>query len=251
MKIYKEKDHGSAYVAQRLADVISEKQKAGKKAILGMATGSTPKGVYRELIRLHRDEGLSFKNVHTFNLDEYYRMLPENVMSYNTFMKEHLFDHIDIPAENTNIINGDLELEEIENHCAEFEKKIYDLGGIDIQLLGIGRSGHIGFNEPGSATDSRTRLVNLCEITRNDAISDFNGLENVPTQAITMGVRTILDAKEIIMIAWGNKKSEIVQKTFTGEISADVPATYLLTHPKVEVILDHESSAFCNKMLPM
>lgn len=244
MKIYEEKDHGSAYVAQRLADLIISKQKIGAPAVLGLATAATPKGVYKELIRLHKDEGLSFRNVFTFNLDEYYPMLPTNEMSYATFMKKHLFEHIDIPAENTNIVDGSLSHHDIDNHCNLYEKKISDLGGIDIQLLGIGRSGHIGFNEPGSTANSVTRLVTLCDTTRKDAISDFDGLENVPVQAITMGVKTILDAKEIILIAWGNKKSDIMQKTL-GEVSAEVPASYLLTHPNVEIILDQDSASLC------
>src|SRR5690606_30884610 len=194
----------------RIASIIKNKQAKGETAVLGLATGATPVKVYQELVRLHKEEGLSFRDVVTFNLDEYYPMQPTDDQSYVSFMKKHLFDHIDIPAANINIPDGTLAPEEIQGYCEAYEQKISNLGGLDIQILGIGRTGHIGFNEPGSAPNSGTRLVTLDDLTRRDASRDFGGKENVPTKAITMGVGTIFKAKEIILMAWNEKKAEII-----------------------------------------
>ena len=187
--------------------------------------------MYKELIRLHKEEGLSFNNVCTFNLDEYYPMNPDELQSYVKFMNENLFDHIDIPSENVHIPDGTLAPEEVANYCAEYEQKIADLGGLDLQLLGIGRTGHVGFNEPGSTVHSQTRMVNLDNITRIDAASDFFGEENVPRKAITMGVGTIMAARRIIIMAWGEGKAKISQKAIEGPMVEQVPATFLQTHP--------------------
>ena len=178
--------------------------------MLGLATGSTPVGVYDELIRLHKEEGLSFPNVVTFNLDEYYPMQPDELQSYHRFMHEHLFDHIDIPPENVHIPDGTLPLEQVHEYCQRYEQQINEAGGIDLQMLGIGRTGHVGFNEPGSGRDSRTRLITLDRVTRMDAASDFFGEENVPRKAITMGVGTILDARRVILMAWGEGKAPVI-----------------------------------------
>src|SRR5690606_20826645 len=201
VKVYPDQSAASIDVAHRIASIISTKQAKGEKAVLGLATGATPVGVYRELVRLHKEEGLSFKNVVTFNLDEYYPMQPTADQSYVTFMKKNLFDHIDIPVENINIPDGTLAPEAIQSDCEAYEQKISGLRGPDIQSLGIGRTGHIGFNEPGSAPNSGTRLATLDDLTRRDASRDFGGKENVPTKAITMGVGTIFKAKEIVLMA--------------------------------------------------
>lgn len=232
----------SKNVAQEIAELIRQQSENDENTVLGLATGSTPTQVYDELIRLHNEEGLSFQNVITFNLDEYYPMEPHSLQSYVRFMNEHLFDHIDIPAEQVHIPDGTISEEEVAEYCQEYEKKINNAGGIDIQLLGIGRTGHIGFNEPGSRPDSRTRLITLDRITRKDAASDFFGEEHVPRRAITMGVGTILDASRIIMMAWGEGKAPIIREAVEGPVRERVPATYLQEHPDATVILDDASA---------
>ncbi|SDZ86143.1 glucosamine-6-phosphate deaminase [Pedobacter hartonius] len=242
VSVYSDEQTASVDVAKRIASLIISKQEQGKQAVLGLATGATPVKVYKELIRLHKEEGLSFKNVVTFNLDEYYPMKPDADQSYVRFMNENLFSHIDIAPENINIPNGELAREDIEDFCLKYEQKISGFGGIDLQLLGIGRTGHIGFNEPGSAPNSGTRLVTLDDLTRRDASRDFGGVANVPTKAITMGIGTIFKAKEIILMAWNEKKASIVKKAVEGELSSDVPATFLQLSPNVEFILDQDAA---------
>lgn len=237
-QIYDSSETASFHVANEIAELIRQRQKQGKKAVLGLATGSTPIKVYEFLVRFHKEEGLSFKNVITFNLDEYYPMQPDSIHSYVRFMREHLFDHIDIKKENVHIPNGLLDKEDVRDFCKEYEQKIRKAGGLDIQVLGIGRTGHIGFNEPGSSLNSATRMVRLDRVTRLDAASDFFGLENVPTKAITMGVGSIMAAKRIIMMAWGEGKAEIIRQAVEGEIRETVPATFLQHHPNCEVITD-------------
>lgn len=207
-------------VALRISDIIKSKQRRGENAVLGLATGATPVGVYEELVRLHQEEGLSFKNVITFNLDEYFPMQPEAKQSYVRFMDENLFNHIDIRRDNIHIPDGTLEKEEITDYCLAYEQKISAVGGLDLQVLGIGRTGHIGFNEPGSAPNSGTRLVTLDDLTRRDASRDFGGKENVPTKAITMGIGTIFKAREIILMAWNKKKAPIIKKRWKGKYPA-------------------------------
>ena len=233
-------DHDSiaAEVAGRIAALIRERAAQGRSAVLGLATGSTPVGVYRELIRRHREEGLDFSNVVTFNLDEYVPMRPGSIHSYHRYMRENLFDHVNIPAGQCHIPRGDLPEEEVEAHCLDFERRIREAGGIDLQLLGIGRSGHIGFNEPGSVRDSRTRCIYLDTVTRSDAAADFFGEENVPPKAITMGVATILEAREVVLLATGEHKAEIVLRAVEGGVHADVAATFLQQHPAATVYLD-------------
>ncbi len=247
VSVFPDASTASIAVAKRIADLIREKQKKGEQAVLGLATGSTPVKVYSELVRLHKEEGLSFQNVVTFNLDEYYPMQPDSAQSYVTFMRKKLFDHVDIKEENINIPDGNLKLEDIPEFCINYEQKISDFGGIDLQILGIGRTGHIGFNEPGSAPNSGTRLVTLNDLTRRDASHDFGSKENVPTKAITMGVGTIFKAREIILMASGEKKAEIIKKTVEGNISADVPATYLQLSDNVEVILDTNAASLLTR----
>jgi glucosamine-6-phosphate deaminase len=245
--VYGNQQQASIAVAGRIAALIRGKEAKGEKTVLGLATGVTPVGVYAELVRLHKEEGLSFKNVITFNLDEYYPMQAAAAQSYVTFMNENLFAHVDIDKKNIHIPDGTLALEDVAAFCLEYEQKITKLGGLDLQVLGIGRTGHIGFNEPGSAPNSGTRLVTLDDLTRNDASRDFGGKQNVPTKAITMGVGTIFKAREIILMAWSLKKAPIVKKAVEGEISGDVPATYLQLSEHVEFVLDEAAASYLTR----
>lgn len=247
VSVFENPKDASLNVAKRIGNLIKAKQQTNEMAVLGLATGATPITVYAELVRMHKEEGLSFKNVITFNLDEYYPMLPDAAQSYVSFMNENLFDHIDIDKANVNIPDGTLKLEEIPAFCLAYEKKIGDLGGLDIQILGIGRTGHIGFNEPGSAPNSGTRLVTLDDLTRRDAARDFGGKSFVPTKAITMGIGTIFKAREIILMAWNRKKASIIKKAVEGEISSEVPATYLQLSDNVEFILDQDAASLLTR----
>jgi glucosamine-6-phosphate deaminase len=241
--VYANPKEASVKVATRIADLIKAKQQKGEQAVLGLATGVTPIAVYAELVRLHKEEGLSFNNVITFNLDEYYPMAPKAAQSYVTFMNEHLFSHIDIKKQNIHIPDGTLKQDDVAAFCVDYEQKITALGGLDLQILGIGRTGHIGFNEPGSAPNSGTRLVTLDDLTRSDASRDFGGKEKVPTKAITMGIGTIFKAREIILMAWSGKKASIIKKAVEGEISGDVPATFLQLSDHVEFVLDEAAAS--------
>jgi glucosamine-6-phosphate deaminase len=230
-------------IGRRIAEIVRERASDGTGAVLGLATGSTPIGIYRELIRLHREEGLDFSKVVTFNLDEYVPMSPDSLHSYYRFMRENFFQHVNLDPRHTHIPRGDLPRAAIERHCRDYEEKIREAGGIDFQILGIGQTGHIGFNEPGSSPDSRTRLVVLDTITRRTAAADFFGAENVPTEAITMGVATILEAREIALIATGEHKAAIVRRAVEDEIDPSIAASYLQDHPHATVYLDGPAAA--------
>ena len=242
VKIWEDSVAASAHVAKSIALAIRQKQQEGEHIVLGLATGSSPIGVYKELVRMHREEALSFANVITFNLDEYFPMPPNAQQSYVRFMHEYLFDHVDIPPKNINIPDGTISMEEAEAYCETYEKKIKLVGGIDIQLLGIGRTGHIGFNEPGSWQDSQTRLVRLDNMTRTDAIKDFLKADAVPYRAITMGIGSIMQARTIYLLAWGHHKAAILRKAVEGSVSSSVPATFLQKHPNVKVVVDKAAS---------
>ncbi|MBK7593872.1 MAG: glucosamine-6-phosphate deaminase [Gemmatimonadetes bacterium] len=229
--------------ARRIADLIRSRAAQGKGTVLGLATGSTPVGVYAELVRMHREEGLSFQTVETFNLDEYWPMAPDSLHSYHRFMREHLFDLVDLDPAKCHVPPGSVDREQVEAVCAAYEQQIRNAGGIDLQLLGIGKTGHIGFNEPGSGDDSRTRLVTLDAVTRRDAAADFFGERNVPRQAITMGVATILEAREILLLATGEHKAGILRRAIEGEIDHHVAATFLQGHPNTIVYCDAAASA--------
>jgi glucosamine-6-phosphate deaminase len=241
--VVEDHDDIARLVASRIATLIREKEAGGEQPVLGLATGSTPIGVYRELIRIHHEEGLSFADVVTFNLDEYYPMRPDTIHSYHRFMWENLFAHVDIKRENVHIPRGDTPREDIELECLRYEEAIRQAGGIDLQLLGIGKTGHIGFNEPGSGVESRTRLVHLDNVTRQDAAADFFGEEYVPREALTMGVATILDAREIIILATGEHKAGIVQRAVEGEVDVEVAATFLQQHPNTTFYIDRAAAA--------
>lgn len=225
-------------VAGRIAELIAGRNRTGKRTVLGLATGSTPVGVYRELVRRHRDEGLSFQGVETFNLDEYYPMAPDSIHSYHRFMWENFFSQVDVDPARVHIPRGDVPREALPGECRAYEDAIRQAGGIDFQILGVGKTGHIGFNEPGSDRDTRTRLVTLDSITRKDAAADFFGEDNVPREAITMGVGTILDSREIAILATGEHKAGIVQRTVEGPVDRQVAATFLQQHPNTTFYVD-------------
>ena len=215
---------------------------------MGLATGSSPLGVYKKLIDLHKKEQFTFKNVITFNLDEYYGLKKDHKESYHHFMDEKLFKHIDINRNNIHIPDGELDKKSIDKFCKDYEKKIKSCGGIDIQILGIGANGHIGFNEPGSNLNSVTRLVKLDYKTRKDARLNFNGIKNVPTSAITTGIKTILSSKRIILIAWGQAKAEAIKNSVESRQNVKVPASLLQLHENVTFILDKSSSSLLTRI---
>ena len=233
----------AALVAERIMEVIQRETRAKGKVVLGLATGSTPLGVYEELIRRHQAGEVDFSRVITFNLDEYYPMSRESPHSYHRYMWENFFAHVNIAKENVHIPDGTIPRERVTEACAAYEEAIRAAGGIDFQLLGIGKTGHVGFNEPGSDAASRTRIVTLDTLTRKDAAADFFGVDNVPREAVTMGVATILDAKEVALLATGEHKAGIVARAVEGEISTDVAATFLQRHRAVTVYLDLPAAA--------
>jgi len=243
LNIFPDLKLGSLSVAKEIAKLIRAKQSKKEKCVLGLATGSTPKTLYAELVRMHREEGLSFKNVIAFNLDEYYPIDKDALQSYARFMKVNLFDHVDIDPANCHIPNGELPKEEVKKHCAEYEQKIEEVGGIDLQILGIGNNGHIGFNEPGSSIHSRTRLIALENSTRLANSYEFQHISQVPRLAITMGISTILKAKRIVLMAWGPHKAPVLQKSVEGNLTEQIPASLLQQHPDVLFVVDEQAAA--------
>ena len=241
VKIFENAKQGSVYAAQKIATIIKQKQAENKPCILGMATGSTPISLYAELVRMHNEEGLSFANVVTFNLDEYYPLEKEALQSYWSFMHRHLFKHIDINPSNIYIPNGEQPKDEIKAACIAYENKIEELGGIDLQILGIGKNGHIGFNEPGSSIHSKTRLVSLDNSTRVANSFEFQNISQVPRLAITMGISTILKAKKIILMGWG-LKAHIIAKSVEGDVTEQIPASILQQHGDCEFVIDEIAS---------
>ena len=235
-RLHPDKHSAAQAIAREIADLIEIRSKSGMPTVLGLATGSTPLPLYAELIRLHRDAKLSFRSVLTFNLDEYEGLGPTHPQSYRHFMEENLFRHLDIPAANIRIPEG--LTKDATKHCADYEAAIRAAGGIDLQILGIGRTGHIGFNEPPSAADSRTRRVHLDEMTRRDNSIFFGDLTKVPHGALTMGVATILEARRVELIAFGEAKAEIVHRAMKTTPSPDCPATWLQQHPRCTFHLD-------------
>lgn len=243
VKIVSNQKEGSHWVARQIADLIRKRQKEKKNVVLGLATGSTPKSLYAELVRLHREEKLSFKNVITFNLDEYYPIEPTALQSYHRFMHSQLFDHIDIKKNNIHIPSGNIDKEKVKEHCRQYEQKILDAGGIDLQILGMGINGHIGFNEPGSGIYSKTRLVNLDHSTRLANAYEFANISEVPRLAITMGIDTILRSKRIILMAWGGSKAPVLKKAVEEDDSEQVPASLLQNHDDVTFVCDQSATS--------
>ncbi|MBD2752127.1 glucosamine-6-phosphate deaminase [Spirosoma validum] len=246
--IYADAKAASRAVAQEIADLIRQKQNEGKPCILGLATGSSPKTVYAELIRMHREEGLSFHNVVTFNLDEYYPMEPDSLQSYWRFMREQLFDHVDIPQGNYHVPDGTLQTDKVAEFTKKYEAEIEAAGGLDFQLLGIGGNGHIGFNEPGSLINSHTRLMMLDNSTRAAASVDFGGLPKTPRKAITMGVSSILSAKRVVLLAWGERKAPVIRGAVEGLVTELNPASYLQTHPNALFVIDEAAASELTRM---
>lgn len=238
VKIFGSPKLGSVYVANVIADLIRSKNAAGKKCVIGLATGSSPKTLYAELVRMHKEEGLSFKNVITFNLDQYYPMDKNALQSYHYFMRKYLFEHTDIDPNHYHLPDGMLPKEKIKEHALSYEKKIEDAGGIDLQILGIGVNGHIGFNEPGSGMYSKTRLVTLDNSTRAANAYEFGNMSQVPRMAITMGISTILKSKKIILMAWGQNKAPVIQKAVEADDTEEIPASLLQNHDDTTFVLD-------------
>src|ERR1700742_4847530 len=246
VKIFSSLEEGSRFIGNEIARLIREKDARGEPAVLGLATGSSPKSLYAKLVRLHREEGLSFKNVITFNLDEYFPIDNDALQSYNRFMKEQLFDKVDIDQANCHIPNGQWKKGDIKQHCLEYEKMIDDAGGIDLQILGIGNNGHIGFNEPGSSIYSGTRLVPLENSTRIANSHEFQNISQVPRLAVTMGIRTILKAKRIVLMAWGQIKAPVIQKAVEGNVTEQIPASLLPQHNDPMFVTDEMAASELN-----
>ncbi|WP_019154197.1 glucosamine-6-phosphate deaminase [Robertmurraya massiliosenegalensis] len=204
--------------------------------VLGLATGSTPEGLYQKLIEKYSEGKVSFKDVTTFNLDEYVGLKREDVNSYYRYMKEKLFNHIDIEMERVHLPNGTAD--DLIAECKNYDQKIQEAGRIDLQILGMGINGHIGFNEPGTPFSSRTHIVDLAASTREANSRFFPTLEDVPRQAVTMGIATIMESKEILLLVSGEQKAEAIARLAEGEISEDFPASILRNHPNVKVIVD-------------
>ena len=242
LAVFASSAEASRGVAREVAALIRQRQQERRPVVLGLATGSTPIAFYAELVRLHREEGLSFANVTTFNLDEYYPLPPEHAQSYRHFMRTHLFDQVDLPPGNSHLPSGTVVPAEIDTHCRAYEERIRAAGGIDFQILGIGRTGHIGFNEPGSPLHSRTRLVTLDPLTRRDAAGDFGGEEHTPRYALTMGIRTILEARRLVLMAWGQHKAEIVRAAVEHEVTTQVTASFLQQHDNALFVLDQAAA---------
>jgi len=242
VKIFPDSGDGSVFVAQQIAQLIKEKEAEGKQSVIGLATGSTPKTLYAELVRMHKEEGLSFKNVIAFNLDQYYPMDKDALQSYHYFMRRNLFEHTDINPSNYHLPDGMIPKDEVKEHCLAYEKQIEDAGGLDLQILGIGVNGHIGFNEPGSGIHTKTRLVTLDNSTRIANAYEFGNMSQVPRMAITMGISTILRSKKIILMAWGQVKSAIIQKTVEGIASEDIPASLLQNHDDCLFVIDEAAA---------
>jgi glucosamine-6-phosphate deaminase len=238
VKIFASSKEGAIFIAHEIARAIREKQSESRSCVLGLATGSSPKAVYAELVRLHKEEGLSFKNVISFNLDEYYPIQQDALQSYGYFMKEHLFNHVDIEPSNIHIPDGGWQKEQIKKHCSEYEKMIETAGGIDLQILGIGNNGHIGFNEPGSSRFSHTRLVNLENSTRIANSPEFTNITYVPRLAITMGINTIMKARKILLMAWGHSKAAVLKKSVEENVTEQIPASLLQQHNDTIFVAD-------------
>ena len=246
--IFDSKENAEVLIAKEIIKCIKKNNKKNNKTVLGLATGSSPKGVYNKLIEIHKKEKVSFKKVVTFNLDEYYSISKDHKQSYHQFMDENLFNHIDIDRDNIHIPDGDMDKKMVDKFCKEYEKKIKSFGGIDIQILGIGANGHIGFNEPGSNLNSITRLVKLDYQTRYDARLNFNGIKNVPSSAITMGIKTILASKRIILMAWGKSKSNAIKNAVEVRQNLKVPASLIQSHGNATIILDKDSSSLLTRI---
>lgn len=231
-------------ISQRAAEIVKKRILKKPNLVLGLATGSTPLGMYQELIKMHKTQGLNFSEVTTFNLDEYLGLGPLHSQSYFYYMQENFFKFINIKQKNIFIPNG--LTQSPEKHCLWYEQKIQEKGKIDLQILGIGRNGHLGFNEPGSSFESRTRVINLDKTTIADNARFFKNISQVPKQAITMGLKTIARTRECLLLANGSHKAEIIYKALKSPITENVPGSILQKHRKVVVLLDKEAGKDLN-----
>ena len=236
-------DEGARYIACEIAQTIRERQNTGRFCILALSGGNSPRRVYQELARMHREEGLSFRNVVVFNMYEYYPLAADAVNSNLNALKEMLLDHVDIDAQNIFSPSGTLAKDAIFEYCRLYEQRIANFGGIDIALLGIGRVGNIAFNEPGSRINSTTRLILLDNASRNEASKTFGTLENTPVSSITMGVATILGAKKVFLMAWGESKASMIKECVEGNMADSIPASFLQAHNNAHVIVDLSAAA--------
>lgn len=243
VKIFNNSDEGSLFVAEQIRDLIQLKEKEGKNCVIGLATGSSPKTLYAHLVRMHQEEGLSFKNVITFNLDQYYPMDKDALQSYHYFMRKNLFMHTDIDPANYHLPDGMIMKEKVKEHCLDYEKQIEAAGGLDLQILGIGVNGHIGFNEPGSGIYSKTRLVTLDNSTRIANAYEFGNMSEVPRMAITMGISTILKSKKIILMGWGHTKAPVIQKSVELDDTEEIPASLLQNHDDCTFVIDEAAAS--------
>lgn len=243
VKIFDSPRTGSSWVAGEIAQLIRSRQQEGKPCVIGLATGSTPKSLYQELVRMHREEGLSFKNVITFNLDQYYPMERDALQSYHYFMRKNLFEQTDIDPANYHLPDGMIPKDQVKQHCQNYEKQIEAAGGLDLQILGIGVNGHIGFNEPGSSLYTKTRLTTLDNSTRLANAYDFGNMSEVPRMAITMGISTILKSKRIILMAWGQGKAPVIQQSTEGDATETVPASLLQHHDDSVFVIDRAAAS--------
>ncbi|CAM5208160.1 Glucosamine-6-phosphate deaminase OS=Ureibacillus acetophenoni OX=614649 GN=nagB PE=3 SV=1 [Ureibacillus acetophenoni] len=241
MEIVRVKDYEE--MSKTASNYILKKVVEKESPVLGLATGSTPEGLYRHLVDEYKKGNVSFKHVQTFNLDEYTKLDPTDINSYHYFMNKHLFEHIDIPKDQIHLPNGNAS--DLEDECHNYENKISEAGKIDLQLLGIGINGHIGFNEPGTPFTSRTHIVTLDESTRKANSRFFPSIDDVPTHAITMGIESIMESKEILLLVSGEMKADTLNRLMNGEVSEDFPASILHKHPKVTIIADE---AACSKL---
>ena len=247
-KVFSHQNEANRIIAEDIVMAILERQKLNQNFVLGLATGNSPIGIYKELIRIYKERNLSFKNVITFNLDEYYPISREAQQSYWTFMHQHLFNYIDIPPENINILNGKHPKENIKDYCAQFDAKIKSYGGIDFQILGIGQNGHIAFNEPGTSFYSKTRMIHLEYNTLLANSGDFPNLKSMPQFALTVGINTILDAKKIVLIAWGSSKANVIAGAIEGQITESLPASVLQKHNDCTFYLDSMAASELNSI---
>lgn len=234
MEVIRVKDYDE--MSEKACAFVTERLKQRNDLVMGFATGSTPEGLYQRLIEKYRKQEITFKDVVSFNLDEYIGLDKDHPNSYYYFMREKLFDHVDISFDNVNIPNG--VASDLEAECQAFEAKIKQAGGIELQILGIGENGHIGFNEPGTPFTSRTQVVDLASSTIKANSRFFDSIEEVPTQAVSMGIGTIMESKEILLLASGETKRDAMTAVLRGDITEDVPATVLQKHPNVTIIAD-------------
>ena len=234
MRVYRTEDYAS--MSRQAANILSAQVILKPNCVLGLATGSTPIGMYQQLIEWYKKGDVDFSQVHTVNLDEYLGLEPTHDQSYRYFMQSNFFDHINVKPENTNVPNG--LAEDFDAECARYNKVISDLGGIDIQVLGMGHNGHIGFNEPEDAFELETHVVDLTESTINANARFFEKIEDVPTKAITMGIKSIMQARHILVVVSGEAKADIVKAAFTGPVTPLVPASILQLHPNVSLVGD-------------